>query len=283
MFMSQLRRMQPGSSLLKVATGLLISLLLWGSSALAEQYLGDPIATNTNPHNLSSSSASGINAVVGETDEICIFCHTPHSASSRGALWNRPDITTALGGGAFPIYGQDGNLRIDDADLVGVTGYAVGGGYPNGASRLCLSCHDGVTAIGELIPASGGVIAPSLGPMTTMVIDLSTSHPISFTYDAAVVLPALNAKPGVTADQYKMPDAGILDGDSRMQCTACHDPHTDTREGTYTLPMWRNFTGDDTTPLVNDYDMTCGQCHIGGPDSDGLIDKMPLPLPVPIH
>jgi hypothetical protein len=276
MFMSQLRRMQPGTSRVMVATGLLISLLLWVSSALAvPQKLGDAIATNTNPHNLSSSSASAINAVAGETDEICIFCHTPHNASGRGALWNRPDITTALGGGTFPIYGQTGDILID---TIPAADYNQGGEYPNGATRLCLSCHDGVTAIGEVIPAAGGLIAPSIGPMTTMVIDLSTSHPISFVYNAAVEA-VLDDKPVVGSDFYKLPSAGILDDQSRMQCTSCHDPHLDTNEPGYTLPMWRNYTGNENA----DYEGTCGECHVGGSISGGLVITMPLPLPGPIH
>jgi cytochrome c553 len=271
--------MQTRVSQVTVATGLLISLLLWSTSSLAvPQKLGDPIATNTNPHNLSSSSASAINANGGETDEICIFCHTPHSASSRGALWNRPDITTPLGGGSFPIYGVVTPSDTILIDTIAAADYNQGGQYPNGATRLCLSCHDGVTAIGEVIPTSGGVIAPSLGPMTTMVIDLSTSHPISFVYNAAVET-VLDDKPTPGANFYKLPSPGILDDQSRMQCTSCHDPHLDTNEPGYTLPMWRNYTGDENL----DYEGTCGECHVGGSTSGGLVDTMPLPLPGPIH
>ncbi len=274
--MRKFQRMQSRQSLLTVVTGLLFGFLLWGSSALAvPQKLGDTLASNDHPHNLSSAGISTIQAV--ETDQVCVFCHTPHNSSDRGSLWNRPDIT-----GSFPLYGQLGDLAIDDIAEAKYGGF--GNEYPNGATRLCLSCHDGVTAIGAVISSSDGPI--SLGPMTTMTIDLSTSHPVSFTYNdiGGIVLPAINAKtdPSITSGQYTLPTTpGILDAEGRMQCTACHDPHTDTNEDGYTLPMWRAYTNDLSENL--DYETTCGECHVGGSGSSGLFNPMPLPLPVPIH
>jgi hypothetical protein len=262
--------MQSAASRLTVASGLLI-VLLWGASALAASQklaAGVPAGNNDHPHNMSSTGSSSVQALPGETDQICIFCHTPHNSSDRGALWNRPDITSPLGGGNFPLYGRLTEIIIDD-----ITEAKYGGGneYPNGSTRLCLSCHDGVTAVGAVISAWGGPIADSIGPMTTMIIDLSTSHPVSFTYDAAVLLPALNAKATVTANRYQLPAVGILDDQSRMQCTACHDPHVDTNDGSYLLPMWRKYTGIE----ADDYDDTCGECHIGGATSGGLVRPSP--------
>ena len=60
-------------------------------------------------------------------------------------------------------------------------------GQPSGASKLCLSCHDGVTALDSFAGATGttliGTIGTGAGDLTT---DLSSSHPISFTYDDAL-------------------------------------------------------------------------------------------------
>ncbi len=266
---------------------LLAVFCLFSSQAIyaATQRLGDNAGVNDHPHNLSSIGSSAIRAPAGTEDRICIFCHTPHSASSKGALWNRRDPIGPNGDGTFPLYGQNtvpsrlGEIEIDN---IAAAQYGVGE-YPNGASRLCLSCHDGVTAIGEVInPGSGSLPLGGLGsipaedPTSTAVIDLNTSHPISFVYDATVRT-AINAVKGGGAD-YVAPAAGILDNNTRMQCTSCHDPHLDTNDGVYNLPMWRRYTGVENA----DYEGTCSECHAGGSGSTGLIRNSPATLhPIP--
>ena len=45
-------------------------------------------------HNLSVTGVGTLTAnksAAGASTEICIFCHTPHSANSEMALWNRYD------------------------------------------------------------------------------------------------------------------------------------------------------------------------------------------------
>lgn len=245
-----------------------IALFLFPGTLFAAQNLGDfnsaTPGNNDHPHNFSSNSGATIHDTSGVEDRICVFCHTPHSASSDGPLWNRNDPIGPNGDGTFPLYGRLDEIVIDD---IPEAEYNVAN-YPNGASRLCLSCHDGVTAIGEVInPGTGSLPLGGLGsivdenPGSNAVIDLSTSHPISFVYDSTVQN-AINNAPGKSG--YVINDTSVLDSSSRMQCTACHDPHLDTREGTYTLPMWRNYVGvDDNT----DYEDTCNKCHTGGSGS----------------
>lgn len=266
----------------KISSAFIMLLLIWAVPCSAvPQKLGANAGANNHPHNLSSLSSSAMHALPTETDQICIFCHTPHSASSDGPLWNRADPLGPSGDGSFPLYGslsgRDTEISIDD------TPDAEYGGafeYPNGTSRLCLSCHDGVTAIGEVINGgwSGPGIAPSIGTMSgSGTIDLDVSHPISFVYNDTV-RNFIEANQVGAAGQYTIPafDSGYLekgiDGKYRVQCTSCHDPHLDTAFSGYTLPMWRGYTSDGNENL--DYEATCTECHVGGSSSGGL-DRNP--------
>lgn len=101
------------------------------------------VTTYDNPHNLSAGS-SGISATT-ET-QICIFCHTPHHAITEGSLINAPLWNHRLSSASYtvtPIPGLNGTQVTEPANP------------PDGASKLCLSCHDGTVGIGEL--ATGDV------------------------------------------------------------------------------------------------------------------------------
>ena len=163
--------------------------------SLAEGALADTV------HNLTVTGPGTVKA--SGVGELCIFCHTPHRASQTYALWNRdiPPVT-------YNLYSS----TTLEAALK----------QPVGASRLCLSCHDGTTALGSLrvAPAAGPV---SLGPLTgraSLGTDLSDDHPVSFIYDAA-----LSLKQGQLADPVTLPTPVRLDNNQQMQCTSCHDPH----------------------------------------------------------
>ena len=63
------------------------------------------------------------------TEEICVFCHTPHNAAPQTPLWNRANPRTF-----YRIYeSSTTDARIDQ---------------PSGPSKMCLSCHDGSMALG---------------------------------------------------------------------------------------------------------------------------------------
>jgi hypothetical protein len=242
-------------------------LLLVLSTASYAVSISDP----ANPHNMSNLS-SGIKAaptLSGGTDQICVFCHTPHSAAPQTPLWNRPDPTTAT----FPVYGQP--LEINrDAAAMALTGYdSANPNYPNGTSRMCLSCHDGATSIGVLL--TGTPITMESGSETitniSAIIDLASSHPISFKYDNTVLTTLLEPnKPGA----YQLPLVLVgtpLDAAERMQCTTCHDPHEDTSgDASYdNLPFWRH-QGNAAS-----YDAVCDNCHKAPPISGSLPHTLP--------
>lgn len=232
--------------------------LLWATSSHAVGELGENGGANSNPHNLSSLSGNSKKALT-ET-QICVFCHIPHGAMPQTTLWSRKDPDLM---GSFPTFTEpasvqdpSGILGINDIGIVNTTLYGNNtypNEYPNGASKLCLSCHDGVTAMGILANNDEFDI---VGNATAMAVDLSVSHPISFVYNLDVKN-YLNALPKI--DKYTFPTSAYLDGNSRIQCTVCHEPHTDTKEGTYPLPFWRN-AGKNANAEA-DYDAICAACH----------------------
>lgn len=249
--------------------------------------LGFQGGANGNPHNLSSLADPTPQAPrvtprpkATDTTEICVFCHTPHSATPQSTLWNRlaPERM-----GSFPLFNSayaldpSGLFAIDDTDIAGVTEYklddndpATAFEYPNGATKLCLSCHDGATALGVL--ADGRVVTmtqdtitePTMfwDPVSGTGMDFSKSHPVSFVYNDTVVNYINNNT--TKADVYKLPATTSrikLDGQKRMQCTTCHEPHFDSRSAGHTYPFWRNAGVVPSGTDEDDYDATCAECH----------------------
>ena len=226
--------------------------------------LAIPLTAPGNRHNLSKNSG-GVQAV--DETRICVFCHTPHGASPQSQLWNRKDPSETN----FPLYVSPSNtLEIQNIPAAGYSN-ADQTKYPNGASRMCLSCHDGVSSIGAVISENANILmnydtlgSYDLASGLQTTIDLSRSHPISFVYSNAVK-DAINAAEITGGGAvYQLPSSAskvTLDRFERMQCTTCHDPHNDTNNGTdYTLPFWANKVADE----ASDYDNTCNECHVSG-------------------
>ena len=157
-------------------------------------------------HNLSTSGPGTVRAA-GE-NQICIFCHTPHSATSEAPLWNR----YSSGVGYIPYSSSTAKAAI---------------GQPTGSSKLCLSCHDGTVALGmvrsrsSVIPFAGGVFNMPPG-RSVLGSDLSDDHPVSFRYDNSLV--AANTQ---LLDPANLTHDVRLDDNQELQCTSCHDPHDD--------------------------------------------------------
>ncbi len=197
---------------------LLASAGLWSVQALAVANVA------ITKHNLSVTGPGTIKATAGTETQTCVFCHIPHLASNVGALWNRRNPAAA------PAY-----IQYTSSTTKGTMG------QPNGASLLCLSCHDGTIALGELLSRTSNVTMAGasqfLGNVGTYTAgrDLSDDHPVSFAYNAALATAAAGelATPvaSVTANNFYVGPAANrvrLDGSSQMQCTSCHDPHDNT-------------------------------------------------------
>ena len=162
------------------------------------------------PHNLATSGPGAVRATT--EDEVCIFCHTPHAASTAAPLWNRRDS-----GGTYLTY-ESSTLKVAP-------------GQPSGASRLCLSCHDGTIALGEVRSRTTPitmVTGPYLPPgRSRLGLDLSDDHPVSLNYADALAVSAGALRPAPEAD-----GNSLLDKLGEVQCTSCHDAH-DNRLGQF--------------------------------------------------
>ncbi len=161
----------------------------------------------TTKHNLSVSGPGAVKAA-SET-EVCVFCHTPHNASPQGQLWNR----NASGASYTPYASTSMNASP---------------GQPTGASKLCLSCHDGTIALGNVlsrtvpIAMAGGVTTLPAG-RTRLGADLRDDHPVSFVFS-----PGLATADGELRNPATLTGAVRLAANGELQCTACHDAHDNT-------------------------------------------------------
>lgn len=200
-------------------TTLLVALLLVPPAAAFGQLRGSG-------HDFSKSTWS--------RGESCLPCHNAHcpqqGAGEAAPLWNRSPAT------AFYRVYTSPTFRAES-------------GQPAGVSRLCLSCHDGITPLdafggapGTTSLAGAGVIGPAPGE----------HHPVSFVFDSA-----LAAATGDLRDPATSPSgqggtiATDLLTDGRVECTSCHDVHN---------------TGNNLRYLEvgGGPDRLCEVCHIGG-------------------
>ena len=189
--------------LLRGPGALLVALGLAGGQAFAGTIVGTD-------HDFSSSGFSG--------GEICVVCHTPHNADTtvtEAPLWNH-ELTSQT----FDMYSSPTLDAAQDAQ-------------PTGSSKLCLSCHDGATAV----DAFGGNVGSwfMTGPAAVGANDdLTDDHPISITYDSALagVDPGLfdpTAKSvtiGAGGDKTRTGTvADLMTPANKVQCSSCHDVH----------------------------------------------------------
>jgi predicted CXXCH cytochrome family protein len=195
---------------------------------------------NASPHNLSVGGPNPTYAF--DEIRVCVFCHTPHNASptTLAPLWNRE----------LPVENQytmyqspNFNLKVPNAS-----------GMPTGASRICLSCHDGTLALNRY----GGTVLGSQGApkyltgRANLTTNLSDDHPISFPYDEVLALSAHLAPPATLTGPVKLDSSGYV------QCTSCHNPH-DNEFGNFLVMN----NGDATKPGYNAAvpSPLCVTCH----------------------
>ena len=137
-------------------------------------------------------------------NQICVVCHTPHKANlTVQPLWNHTMGTNNYTNNLTTVFGTSW-------------------GAVNGASLLCLSCHDGTVAldsyggnVGSNFIGTGGRV----GNGTT----LNGNHPISINYTPTLITS------GELRTETDAKSAGVFlygaAGSGKIECGSCHDVH----------------------------------------------------------
>jgi predicted CXXCH cytochrome family protein len=157
-------------------------------------------------HNFAVGSTAEVRSSTEQ--RVCTFCHSPHLPKPAPALWSHEESAVAE-------YGPYTSTTL--GSQVGQPGTA-------DSSKLCLSCHDGTVALGNMadgasIPFVQGSqyrLPPSSPSNLYKGTNLAANHPFSFQSANTIETQAPPAK-----------DPVRLDSTGRVQCTTCHDPHNE--------------------------------------------------------
>lgn len=245
------------------------------------------VTHNLNPHNLS---AWGPNFKY-MTLQVCVFCHTPHGADTgvqSNTFWNSTGYQNDTGSGSFILWNRDIQNSTGFTTYQSST-FQGGSGEVRVYSLMCMSCHDGVSAINVMsqlphkeptfwfgddpwgctvygqtalcpVPLSGTPNTLSgtpadIGDRTGTISELANDHPISIDYTAALAtsdggLATPNAQGYVVVPEVKLfPNP---DGDLvSLECSTCHDPHT-----------WEPGYREPFLVISNQNSGLCLNCHI---------------------
>jgi len=121
-------------------------------------------------------------------------------------------------------------------------------GNPTGASRMCLSCHEGNIAVDDFEGTLSDPPSEFIVGNAAFGKNLKQHHPVSLTFDTALASLQGGLYDPSTAASGLTPEGTIAEDmleDGQMQCTACHDQHDQTKE---------NY-------LVKTGDALCFTCH----------------------
>lgn len=256
-----------GSSLTRWVTGLALGLAISGAA-----FAATGIAATK--HNLGTGGTSQISvgASGSGSDQICVFCHTPHGSDTSAAvpLWNKK-LTT----GPFQVYNSTAASATSsiDGEILAV----------GSVSIACLSCHDGTQAMDNMInrPGSGlydanGVNLWGVGNATKMTgtpvpvigTDLRNDHPIGIAYCGGGLTGSAGTVSGscndadfvgpstITGTHFTSAVVKTKDINSRPVFWVETGTVNTTRQKTDIALYTRDFAGAANTPSVE-----CGSCH----------------------
>jgi predicted CXXCH cytochrome family protein len=213
------------------------------------------------PHDLSVGSTSTTD--VSNTDQICVFCHSPHgNVVGFRPLWNH-DANSGLT--QFQVYGNAADPNQSATmDSIPVNFAA----NANSTSAFCLGCHDGVSAVNALSNDPNDIVGPlTLGNGTEFDADGSllgvypanpkilgtaanflNEHPINMTPPLPATDPGMAA---IVANEIGATPLPLYVSGAQtdtVQCGSCHNPHDNTNTAFLRMSM------------VNS--ALCSNCHI---------------------
>jgi hypothetical protein len=218
----------------------------------------------------------GSTFAAGHASRGCFNCHVPHQAVSVDAdpsafgvpLWSyyqyndHPNLLYT-----YTMYSANqtkGWTRLSPDQAT----------QPDGASKLCLGCHDGSYSSLAIDLTPGSKKGPGYARrFDESFKDLARTHPISFVYDSALHQRSLTSggayslkDPAVALSD--LPGGGtvaqdLLDVRGKMQCTSCHDVHVQADANPEMLRYPVNLSPTDATgnpTPITDY-ILCRKCH----------------------
>lgn len=247
-----------------VSAGLALAASLWTPSEAQAQVTG---IRNTK-HFLGTGGPAGNNQFSG-TNEICVFCHTPHGANTSVAapLWNKN--TPA---GPYTIYASttmDAPRAVD----------GVGGGSIGSVSIACLSCHDGTLALNAVINAPGsgltnptytaGTWTAGTGPtpvntatgqfgtgIANLDTNLSNDHPIGMQYCGGGIDGTTGGGTCVDPD-FNAPSSQVIAGTRQFWV----ETGGNTTRNKTDMILYRRDFGTTGTPNGVGPSVECASCH----------------------
>ena len=221
----------------------IVLIVLMMVMAYAMQVSSDTVVSSKHDFSITT----GFGSFQFDAVNVCSFCHTPHQANPTApVLWNRSLRTSSN----FTLYSSSLHPGLQAAQNLDTTKY----------SLLCLSCHDGSTAINTVVNKQGdsfaslsfydqiGDVTNPIDPIYNMNIggfdaagaplpgnpSLRNDHPVGFAYTAALVTQD-RQDTGYATDQLVTPNPAGYVGDqsvrlfgpskNMVECGTCHNPH----------------------------------------------------------
>lgn len=239
----------------------------------------------TNGPNGTGAPLSVPGFVTDSQQRLCAYCHTPHHAivvggPGSGTADYLPLWSHAVSGVNYTAYAS--------ATFTPLGGSSMAGDPLTGPSRLCMSCHDGLTAVDNYYGLTGGhVMLPNPGSFSGNPVisgDGNTNHPLGFAmtdvipgYAGVTHADTANILSLTATSKYKTgltDNVNIVDRlyqGAIMTCSSCHDVHNTLNKVSYQA-------GGGNFLLLGSQKNSgiCLSCHTqGGGDSGAATTSVP--------